>query len=84
MAHNPETKMSGQIQEEQIPKEVPDIQFAPVAITPSLPLGDFKCIVVDGGSVMIKAGFAGDDTPRVIFPAVVGRRRRGGIMSARG
>ena len=30
-------------------------------------------IVLDYGSGMIKAGFAGDDGPRAVFPAVVGR-----------
>ena len=31
-------------------------------------------IVIDNGSGVLKAGFAGDDAPRVVFPAVVGRR----------
>ena len=30
-------------------------------------------LVVDNGSGMIKAGFAGDDGPRVVFPSIVGR-----------
>ena len=29
-------------------------------------------IVLDNGSDKIKAGFAGDDAPRCMFPAVVG------------
>ena len=29
-------------------------------------------LVVDNGSYMIKAGFSGDDTPRAVFPTVVG------------
>ena len=29
-------------------------------------------IVIDNGSFMIKAGFAGDDVPKAIFPSVVG------------
>ncbi|CAF3306266.1 unnamed protein product [Rotaria socialis] len=33
-------------------------------------------IVIDNGSGKIKAGFAGDDEPRVNFPTVVGRRRQ--------
>ena len=32
-------------------------------------------VVMDNGSCTIKAGFAGDDAPRVIFPTVVSRRR---------
>jgi actin, other eukaryote len=30
-------------------------------------------IVLDNGSGMVKAGFAGDDAPRVVMPSVVGR-----------
>jgi actin-related protein len=33
-------------------------------------------IVIELGSGYIKAGFAGDDAPRVIFPAIVGRPKR--------
>lgn len=52
--------------------------------------GDYKCfslffssamedeiaaLVVDNGSGMCKAGFAGDDAPRAVFPSIVGRPR---------
>mmetsp|Transcript_55524 Transcript_55524/g.166467 ORF Transcript_55524/g.166467 Transcript_55524/m.166467 type:complete len:398 (-) Transcript_55524:4-1197(-) len=37
-------------------------------------------IVVDCGSCTCKAGYAGDDAPRVVFPTVVGRRRSPGIV----
>jgi len=30
-------------------------------------------LVVDNGSYMCKAGFAGDDAPRAVFPSIVGR-----------
>jgi len=30
---------------------------------------------VDNGSGMCKAGFAGDDAPRAVFPSIVGRPR---------
>lgn len=30
-------------------------------------------VVIDNGTGMTKAGFAGDDAPRAVFPAVVGR-----------
>jgi len=30
-------------------------------------------LVVDNGSGMVKAGFAGDDAPRAVFPSMVGR-----------
>jgi actin-related protein len=32
-------------------------------------------LVVDNGSGMCKAGFAGDDAPRAVFPSIVGRPR---------
>ena len=28
--------------------------------------------VIDNGSGMVKAGFAGDDSPRVVFPSLIG------------
>ena len=37
-------------------------------------------IVIDNGSSMIKAGFAGDDAPRAVFPSVVGRPRQQSVM----
>lgn len=37
-------------------------------------------LVVDNGSGMVKAGFAGDDAPRCVFPSIVGRPRHPGIM----
>lgn len=36
---------------------------------------DASALVVDNGSGMCKAGFAGDDAPRAIFASVVGRPR---------
>ena len=30
-------------------------------------------VVIDNGTGMTKAGFAGDDAPRAVFPAIVGR-----------
>ncbi|CAG5129366.1 unnamed protein product [Candidula unifasciata] len=36
---------------------------------------DATALVVDNGSGTCKAGFAGDDAPRVVFPTVVGRPR---------
>jgi len=32
-------------------------------------------VVIDNGSGMVKAGFAGDDAPRAVFPSIVGRPR---------
>ena len=36
--------------------------------------------IVDNGSGMCKAGFAGDDAPRAVFPSIVGRPKHPGIM----
>ena len=33
-----------------------------------------NAVIIDNGSGFIKAGFAGDDTPGVVFPSVVGKR----------
>jgi len=34
-------------------------------------------IIFDDGTGLIKAGFAGDDAPRLVFPPIVGRLKRG-------
>ena len=36
---------------------------------------EISAVVIDNGSGMCKAGFAGDDAPRAVFPALVGRPR---------
>jgi actin beta/gamma 1 len=41
---------------------------------------DVAALVVDNGSGMCKAGFAGDDAPRAVFPSIVGRPKMPGIM----
>merc|ERR1712033_154488 len=41
-------------------------------------------LVVDNGSGMCKAGFAGDDAPRAVFPSVVGRPKYPGVMVGMG
>jgi len=45
---------------------------------------EFKTIVIDNGSGMCKAGFAGDDAPRAVFPSIVGRPRHKGVMVGMG
>ena len=37
-------------------------------------------LVVDNGSGMCKAGFAGDDAPDTVFPSIVGRPRFKHVM----
>jgi len=41
---------------------------------------EVAAMVVDNGSGMCKAGFAGDDAPRSVFPSIVGRPKMPGIM----
>jgi len=41
---------------------------------------EVAALVVDNGSGMCKAGFAGDDAPRAVFPSIIGRPRHPGIM----
>ncbi|KAJ3293330.1 Actin, cytoplasmic 2 [Rhizoclosmatium sp. JEL0117] len=36
---------------------------------------EVSALVIDNGSGMCKAGFAGDDAPRAVFPAIVGRAK---------
>jgi len=41
---------------------------------------DAQALVVDNGSGMVKAGFAGDDAPRAVFPSIVGRPKQQSVM----
>jgi actin-related protein len=43
-----------------------------------------RAIVIDNGSGMCKAGFAGDDAPRAVFPSIVGRPRHTRVMAGMG
>ena len=45
---------------------------------------DVQALVVDNGSGMCKAGFAGDDAPRAVFPSIIGRPRQPGVMVGMG
>merc|ERR1712243_130769 len=45
---------------------------------------DVAALVCDNGSGMCKAGFAGDDAPRAVFPSIVGRPRHVGVMVGMG
>lgn len=46
--------------------------------------GEVSALVCDNGSGMVKAGFAGDDAPRAVFPSIVGRPRHQGVMVGMG
>ena len=43
-------------------------------------MSDPQTIVIDNGSGMAKAGFAGDEAPRAVFPAIVGRPKHDSAM----
>ncbi|BFG31308.1 hypothetical protein CerSpe_175820 [Prunus speciosa] len=45
---------------------------------------DIRPLVCDNGTGMVKAGFAGDDAPRAVFPSIVGRPRHTGVMVGMG
>nr|XP_002128962.1 actin, cytoplasmic-like [Ciona intestinalis] len=45
---------------------------------------DVAALVVDNGSGMCRAGFAGDDAPRAVFPTIVGRPHRQGVVVDKG
>jgi len=50
----------------------------------SLDPNDIGALVVDNGSGMCKAGYAGDEAPRCVFPSIVGRARHQGMMIGTG
>jgi len=41
---------------------------------------DVQALVVDNGSGMCKAGFAGDDAPRAVFPSIIGRPKQKSVI----
>ena len=41
---------------------------------------EVAALVCDNGSGMVKAGFAGEDASRAVFPSIVGRPKMPGIM----
>jgi len=43
-----------------------------------------QALVDDNGSGKCKAGFAGDDAPRAVFPSIVGRPKHKGVMVGMG
>lgn len=45
---------------------------------------DLQPIVMDMGSLFMKAGYAGDDAPRAEFETTVGRPRHQGVMVGMG
>ncbi|KAK7807378.1 hypothetical protein U0070_026812 [Myodes glareolus] len=45
---------------------------------------DNPALVIDNGSGMCKAGFAGDDAPRAVFPSIVGHPRHQSVIMRMG
>ena len=45
---------------------------------------DVPSLVIDNGSGMCKAGFAGEDGPQVVFPSIIGRLHQQGVMDVIG
>ena len=43
-----------------------------------------QALVIDNASGMVKAGFAGDDAPRAVFPSIVGRPKNNMITPGMG
>ena len=43
-------------------------------------MSEQQTIIIDNGSGMVKAGFAGEDAPRAVFPAMVGRPKHQSAM----
>lgn len=41
---------------------------------------DAQTIIIDNGSGMVKAGFAGEEAPRAVFPSIVGRPKHASAM----
>ncbi|KAM9987800.1 hypothetical protein ACTFIZ_003153 [Dictyostelium cf. discoideum] len=41
---------------------------------------DVQALVIDNGSGSCKAGFAGEDAPRSVFPSIVGRSKNTGVL----
>ena len=80
----------GNLSSRTFPQRLPDTRppnIARLAGTISQALKDnffgtceVAALVVDNGSGMCKAGFAGDDAPRAVFPSIVGRPKMPGIM----
>ena len=43
-------------------------------------MAEEQTVIIDNGSGMVKAGFAGEDAPRAVFPSIVGRPKHANAM----
>ena len=50
----------------------------------ALDYSDLQPLVIDNGTGMVKAGFAGDEAPRAVFPSIVARPKYNMIMPGMG
>jgi actin-related protein len=41
---------------------------------------ELQTVIIDNGSGMVKAGFAGEEAPRAVFPSIVGRPKHANAM----
>jgi hypothetical protein len=84
--------MKAAVQNEEYEAQIASIaQMPEINSKPSVPIpvasvseDDVQAIVIDNSSAMMKAGFAGDDAPRAVFPSIVGRPRHMGVMVGMG
>ncbi|EPR79656.1 actin [Spraguea lophii 42_110] len=51
---------------------------------PNMSMENVQALVIDNGSGMCKAGFAGDDSPRTVFPSIIGVPKHKGVMVGMG
>eukprot|EP01119_Soliformovum_irregulare_P019139 TRINITY_DN6005_c0_g1_i4.p1 TRINITY_DN6005_c0_g1~~TRINITY_DN6005_c0_g1_i4.p1 ORF type:complete len:951 (-),score=316.84 TRINITY_DN6005_c0_g1_i4:23-2875(-) len=71
---------------EATPESVPQTKSpnAPPPVSSKPKYGDAEAVVIDNGSGLVKAGLAGEEKPRVIFPAIVGRPMYRSVMPGTG
>ncbi|KAL6043085.1 actin [Balamuthia mandrillaris] len=81
---HPEALVEWEVEEEVVMKKPPMKKAAPVAPVILAELDEVQALVVDNGSGMSKAGFAGDDAPKAVHPSIVGRPRHTGVMVGMG
>ncbi|XP_019851276.1 PREDICTED: uncharacterized protein LOC100633591 isoform X2 [Amphimedon queenslandica] len=82
-------KNRGPIREQESPEKDEDISVAEegrrsIRMEEEPEEEDIPVAVIDTGMDTVKAGFAGDDGPRSVFPALVGRPRHQGVMVGMG
>ncbi|XP_063487204.1 putative POTE ankyrin domain family member M [Symphalangus syndactylus] len=79
-------KHQSQLREEKYLEEIESVRKKTDNLLKALQLSelimddDTAVLVIDNGSDVCKAGFAGDDAPRAVFPSIVGHSRHQGMM----